>query len=90
MTFLYFTAKLIALTLDAVTICMLARVLVPLFADVEESRFYAFLCVVTEPFIMPIRFLLVKFNILQDSPIDWSFSITYILIILVQQLLPAI
>lgn len=87
---LYFVAKVVSLTLSAVTTCMLVRALLPLFADVEENRFYALLCVVTEPFIAPIRFLLVKFNLLQDSPIDWSFSITYLLIVIVQTVLPTI
>ncbi len=83
-------AKVVSLTLSAVTFSMLARALMPLFADVEENRFYALLCVVTEPFIVPVRFLLVKFNLLQDSPIDWAFSITYILIAIIQTILPTI
>jgi len=33
---------------------------------------------------------MIMFNIGQDSPIDWSFSITYILIWLLQTFLPAI
>jgi hypothetical protein len=45
---------------------------------------------VTEPFIIPVRALLFRLNIGQDSPIDWAFSLTYILIYIVQLFLPVI
>ena len=85
-----FFARFISVLLDTVSIAMLIRVFMPFFIDVEGSRLYAFLSIITEPFIAPVRFLLVKFNILQDSPIDWSFTFAYILISLVQSLLPAL
>jgi uncharacterized protein YggT (Ycf19 family) len=55
-----------------------------------ESRLYAIVSLVTEPFVAPVRAVLVMLNIGQDSPIDWSFSIAYILIWLLQGILPAI
>ncbi len=90
MGFLDFFARLVSATLDVVTLAMLIRMLLPLFTDAEGSRFYTFLGVITEPFIAPVRFILVKFNILQDSPIDWSFTVTYLAIALIQMMLPAI
>lgn len=56
----------------------------------QDSRVAVFLTVVTEPFVIPVRALLFKFNIGQDSPIDWAFSLTYILIYIVQLFLPVV
>jgi len=86
---LYLAAKLIALTLSAVSFCMLARMILSFFAD-PEGRAYTFFFVITEPFIVPVRFLLAKFNLLQDSPIDWSFTLTYLILSMVQMFLPII
>lgn len=86
----YILAKTVALVLDVVSFAMIARMLLPFFTDPMESRIYAIACFMTEPFIVPVRAFMVKFNIGQDSPIDWAFSITYILIWLLGSLLPAI
>ena len=83
-------ARIISILLDAVVLAMILRVIMPFIVDVEENRFYLFLTVISEPFVMPVRFLLAKFNILQDSPIDWSFTFTYIMISIIQALLPAL
>ncbi len=88
--FLDFFARFVSATLDAVSLAMLIRMLLPLFRDAEGSKFYTFLGCITEPFIAPVRFLMVKFNLLQNSPIDWSFTVTYLVIALVQMLLPAV
>ena len=86
---LFLAAKLIALTLSAVSICMLVRMILSIFAD-QGGRLYMFFFVVTEPFVIPVRFILAKFNILQNSPIDWSFTITYLLIAIIEMFLPII
>ena len=39
---------------------------------------------------MPVRLLLAKLNIGQNSPFDWSFFITYILIWVLEIFLPAV
>ena len=81
-------ARCVSLLLDAVSLAMLLRFILQFFIDPEESPLYTFLSVITEPFIAPVRFLLAKFNLLQDTPVDWSFTITYILIWLIQSFLP--
>ena len=90
MVFLDFFARLINATLSIVSLAMLIRMLLPLFTDAEGSKFYIFLAAITEPFIAPVRFILVKFNLLQNTPIDWSFTIAYLLIAMIQMLLPAV
>ncbi len=87
---LYIFAKVLLILLDVVSLAMLLRMLLPLFLNVEDNRFYTFLAYITEPFIIPVRFIMVKFNLLQDSPIDWSFTFAYILLTMVQFMLPVI
>lgn len=87
---LFILAKTVSVVLDVVSIAMIARMILPFFVDPNESRAYAICFYVTEPFITPVRAVMVHFNIGQDSPIDWAFSITYLLIWLISCLLPAI
>ena len=87
---IYILAKMVSITLSIVSVAMLVRMILPWFVDPMESRIYELAFLVTEPFVLPVRAFMVKFNIGQDSPIDWAFSITYILIWLLQNLLPAI
>ena len=84
---LYVIAAVIAITLDVASLAFLLRALMPLFCDVETNKIYLFVCIVTEPFIIPVRAILVKFNWLQGSPFDWSFTISYLLIALVRMFL---
>lgn len=88
--FFYIIAKTIAIALEVVSFAMIVRMILPFFVDPMESRIYLISSYITEPFIAPVRALLVMLNIGQDSPIDWAFSITYILIWLLSGLLPAI
>lgn len=88
--FFYIIAKTVAIALEVVSFAMIVRMILPFFVDPMESRIYLISSYITEPFIAPVRALLVMLNIGQDSPIDWAFSITYILIWLLSGLLPAI
>ena len=92
MTVLYFLAKLISIALTVVSYAMMVRAILPfiLGGNVEDSRIYLFVSVITEPFIAPVRLLLVKLNILQDTPIDMAFMLTYFILIFLQMMLPAI
>lgn len=88
--FFYIIAKTVSIVLEVVSFAMIIRMLLPIFIDPTDSRIYAITCFVTEPFIAPVRAVMVRLNIGQDSPIDWAFSITYILIWLLSGILPAI
>ena len=69
---------------------MLVRMIMSFFPSLEGSRVGAFVAIVTEPFIIPVRAVLYRLNIGQDSPIDWAFSLTYILIYIVRLFLPVV
>ena len=88
-TLFYLLASFIAAILDIVSLAMIARMIFSFFDAMGESRISMFLACVTEPFIVPVRFLLAKFNLLQNSPIDWSFTISYLLIVTLRMMLPA-
>ena len=83
-------AKIIAVALDVVSFAMLVRVILSLFPSMQETRFMVFLLCITEPFIAPVRFLLNKFNLFQGTPIDWSFTVTYLIIAILRTALPTI
>lgn len=89
-TIIYIFAKFISIMISVVIYAMMGRAIMPIFIDVEGNRIYMFLTVITEPFILPVRYLLAKFNIGQNTPIDMSFMFTYLILILVQLFLPVI
>ena len=89
-TVLLIFAKTVSVMLDAVYLAMLVRMILPFFVNPEDNRIYALAVLITEPVILPVRFLMVKLNIGQNSPIDWSFFVTAILLSVLGSILPAI
>ncbi len=68
---------------------LLIRAVLGMFADEESPSFILTFCsVVTEPVVYPVRVLLAKIPALEESPIDFSFMATSLIIILVQTALP--
>lgn len=94
-TVLYIIAKVISLMLSAISLAMLVRVIMQLVSaltsfNAESNKFYIFCFAVTEIFVTPIRYLCAKFNLFTGTPIDAPFFIAYLLISLLQGLLPII
>ena len=90
MIFLHIFARIIAIVLDAVSLAMFIRAILPFFVNVEDSRIYMFLVFITEPFLIPVRFFLSKFKAIQNSPIDWSFTVCYLIIAFIRLVLPTV
>ena len=88
--FLILTVNFVDLILTAVLFAMILRALLSIFFMGEESKFAMVLYFFTEPFIMPVRLLLEKFNLFQGSPLDVSFFLTSILLAMLQTLLGSI
>ncbi len=84
---LYILVATVNAFITVMTFLLLVRAILSLFAS-EESRLLIFAFVVTEPIIYPIRLLLSHIPALEDLPIDISFMVTYIILILVQSALP--
>ena len=85
---IYILAKLIQIIIAAVPTMLFLRAILSLFLNPEENKLLIFLAMITEPFIIPVRFLMVKFNILQNSPIDWAFVVTHVLFVILGSTLP--
>ena len=91
----YITAKVISLMLSAISLAMFARVIMHLASmltsfNAEGNKFYVFCFAVTEIFITPIRYVCAKLNLFTNTPLDAPFFIAYLLISLLQSLLPII
>ncbi len=65
-------------------IAMLLRAVFSWIDPEQGSRFSAFLFVVTEPIIMPIRKLCYKMNWFQGTPLDIPFLITVLVLMVLQ------
>lgn len=83
---IYILVQFVIIFLDVMAIAMSVRAILSWFTD-PDNKVSRFLYVMTEPAIMPIRKLFVKMNWFQNSPIDFSFSFTFIAIIVIQTVL---
>ena len=88
--FFYIIAKTISLLLDAASFAMLLRMILPFFLEPEESRIYALTFCISEPFIAPVRMIMAKLDVGQNSPIDWAFFATYFILMILRMFLPII
>ena len=69
-------------------VAMLLRVILELFADRENSRLLMFLVMVTELLVAPVRSFMMRFRFVQESPIDISYLVAWILLSVVSSVLP--
>ena len=80
MLILEFLASFVSALLFIVQTAMFLRAILSWFIPDENNRLVQFLIVITEPFIIPVRVLLEKLNLFQNTPIDVSFFINYLLL----------
>lgn len=73
--------------ISVITALILARLLLGLFVD-EESPVYSFCYMATEPVVSPVRNLLGRIPALADSPIDFSYVATSLILFIIQSALP--
>ena len=85
----YTVAESVQLFLSFLLLAMFLRAILSWFFQ-PDSPLLSFFAIVTEPFILPFRYLLAKMNLLQDSPIDFSSLIAYLVIYLISIALPTI
>lgn len=81
-------ARVAQILLELISLAMMVRVLLPIFFDPEDNKIYAMTVMLSEPLTIPVRSVLVKLNIGQNSIIDWGFFATYIIISLLRAALP--
>lgn len=86
--FIYVVTKLVSVFLGAEQLLMMFRAVLSWLPVDEDSDISNFLFAMTEPVIYPVRMFLDRFEGLDEFPIDLSFIISFMLLSLVQMLLP--
>ncbi len=74
----------------AMQFLMLFRALLSWFPIREDSPLSTFLHAVTEPIVTPVRLLLERFEAVKRMPIDISFFVAMMILVLIQALLPPV
>ena len=85
---IYVLVNFVLFFIEILTFAMLIRAILSWVSD-GTSKLSRFLYVLTEPAIMPVRKLLFKMNWLQNSPIDFSFTITCFVLLFIEMILSA-
>ena len=83
---IYILVQFISIFIDVITWAMCIRAVISWFYD-GDGAFIRMLYFITEPVIMPVRLLLAKMNWLQQTPIDFSFILTYVVLFAIQIML---
>ena len=86
---LWVLLRFILLMLDVISLAMLGRAVLSWFPTEEPTKLGAFLYVVTEPVILPIRNLCGKMGWFQGLPLDMPFLISMVILTLVSILIQA-
>lgn len=84
---IFFLTWLAFWLLSAIQTLMMIRAIASWFFPTEDNAFQRFLAMATEPFIIPVRALLSRFDSIASLPIDISFLVTFILLSVLQSLL---
>ena len=85
-TVIYVLVQFVLYAINVITLAMCIRAVISWFYD-GDGWFIRLLYFITEPVIMPVRLLLVKMNWLQNTPLDFSYILAYLILFIVQVLL---
>ncbi len=83
----YVLSAVISLIIGIVLLLMFVRAIFSWFPMDEESSFSEFLFITTEPFILPVRALLDRFESVRSLPIDISYLVTMLLLSILRAIL---
>ncbi len=72
----YVVSSVASMLIGILLTLMFIRAIFSWFPMDEDSPFFNFLYGVTEPFIMPVRLILERFELFRSMPLDMSFLIT--------------
>ena len=73
--------------IDVLSLAMLVRAILSWIDQMGEFRISAFLFMITEPVILPVRKLCAKLHLFEGIPLDIPYMITIILLYLLQMML---
>ena len=80
--------RTLSVWLGAASYAMIARMLMPLFVNPEGSVVYKIAYAISEPVVLPVRYVMAKMGVGQNSPLDIPFTVSYFLIIIIRMFLP--
>ena len=80
----YVFTTFVTVLIDVFLFAMLARALLSLFDPTQEWTITAFLHVLTEPVILPVRALFERMHWMEGFPIDVPYLITWLLLSVIQ------
>lgn len=86
----YVLGTTLRLFIGLLEVAFLLRALLSLLMPDAEGFFVTLLYSLTEPFILPVRWLLSLFGLDAQGPFDLSFSVAFLLIWLIGLLLPTV
>ena len=83
---IYILVQFLTYAIDVITWAMCIRAVISWFYD-GDGWFVRMLFFITEPIIMPMRLLLARMNWLQQTPLDFSYILTYVALFLIKVML---
>ena len=86
---LYVLATTVSLALDVIYFAMFLYAILSWFM-MEDAPVMQVLALVTSPVVLPVRAITSRIPALQNSPIDFSFLIAFVLLLFVINALPPI
>ena len=86
---LYLLINLVRILLIALQFCLFGRAIMSWVAQDDDSPLTQFLFTVTEPYLIPIRKLLQKFEAFNRMPMDLSMIVGLMIILILQAVLQA-
>lgn len=87
-TFLFVIRCICSTMFDIAALCMLTRAILMWLDPMEDWKITVFLEMITEPLVYPMRRLCERMHWFEDSPLDFPFTLTSILIMFLSMLIP--
>ena len=81
--------NLVHLFLSVLSFAMLIRSILSWFVE-DDNRLMAFLVAVTEPIVLPFRYIFDRFNWARTIPLDVPYMVAFAVIILLSYILPTV
>lgn len=85
--FIYILSHFVDVLLTVLYFAIFIRVILSWLPLDEDGSFVSFVYLVTDPIILPIRALLDRMGLFENSPLDFSTLIAMVLVMLVQTLI---
>ena len=79
---IYIIVKIVVALLYLLQFCMFGRALMSWLSPDDDNKIAQFLFMITEPIVYPIRQIMTKFDFFSNMPIDMSFMVAMIILMI--------